>query len=433
MTELFFIFFSVIIYLVIFSYPINIYNSKFIIKSNKILIFDCILINIFIHLNFFLIFSFFKFNLKYIFFLDLALAFFSIFYYRKKYFIFLKKNIQTLIFFITVTFSLFILIAHNPILAWDGIAHWYLKANNFYQNGSYKDLYNLPFNYYPHLGPYVWSYFWKNSFLDLEYFGRFFFIFIFLVSIFSACDQLSAKFSNIQKNIITLFLIYLTSNLFLFSGYQEYLIFFIFYTFVRFYQISFLLKHSQRSFFIIFLLLISNLILWIKQEGFFYYIILNLILLFHYKNNVIKNKFYIFLFFLFLFFFIFIKINFLGSLKFNENIINHELINNLNILILFKKIFLIFKYILISFFKYPIWIPIIISSLILFYEDKSFKKNKFLLSFFILSITLIFAIYLQTTMDIIWLLPLTLSRLLFPLSGFFIFIIIELFNKKRNL
>ena len=45
---------------------------------------------------------------------------------------------------------------------------------------------------------------------------------------------------------------------------------------------------------------------------------------------------------------------------------------------------------------------------------------------------LIFAIYLQTTMDLIWILPLTLSRLIFPLSGFFIFIIIEMLNKKKN-
>jgi hypothetical protein len=318
------------------------------------------------------------------------------------------------------------------MLNWDGVAHWYLKARNFYQEGDYKDLYSLPYNYYPHLGPYVWSYFWKNSFLDLEYFGRFFFIFIFLVSIFSACDQLSPKFSNLQRNIITLFLIYLTTNLFLFGGYQEYLLFFIFYTFARFYLISSLSNYFDRKIFLIFLLLNANLILWTKQEGFFYYIILNLILIFHYKNNVIKNTTYVILFFLFFSFFIYIKIHFLGSLKFNENIINHELINNLNILTLLKKILLISKYILISFFKYPVWILIIFSSAFLFYEGKFFNNNKFLISFFVLNMGLIFAIYLQTTMDLIWILPLTLSRLIFPFSGFFIFLIIEFFNKKQN-
>lgn len=318
------------------------------------------------------------------------------------------------------------------MLNWDGVAHWFLKARNFYQGGEYKDLYSLPYNYYPHLGPYVWSYFWKNSFLDLEYFGRFFFIFIFLVSVFSACDQLSPKFSNLQRNIITFFLIYLTTNLFLFGGYQEYLLFFIFYTFVRFYLISSLSNHSDRNIFLIFLLLNTNLILWTKQEGFFYYIILNLILIFHYKNNVTKNIIYVILFILFLSIFIYVKIYFLGSLKFNENIINNELFNNLNIIILFKKILLISKYILISFLKYPIWLPIIISSVILFYEGNFFNKNKFLISFIILNIGIVFAIYLQTKMDLIWILPLTLSRLIFPFSGFFIFLIIEFFNKKKN-
>lgn len=430
MTELFFILLSTLIFFVIFSYPINIFNNIFFLKKSKLSLFDCFLINIVIHLNFFLLFSFFKFNLNYIFFLDIALASSFIIYYRNNYYSYLKNNIHRLVFFVIVAFSLFILISYNPMLNWDGIAHWFLKARNFYQEGSYKDLYSLPYNYYPHLGPYVWSYFWKNSFLDLEYFGRFFFIFIFLVSIFSACDQLNSKFSNLQKNIITLFLIYLTTNLFLFGGYQEYLLFFIFYTFARFYLISSLSKDFDRKIFLIFLLLNANLILWTKQEGFFYYFILNLILFLHYKNNILKNKIFIFLFFFFLIFFIYIKVHFLGFLKFNESVLNDKLINNFDIMILLNKILLISKYILLSFFKYPIWITIIISSIILLYKDNFFLKNKFFISFFILSIGFTYLVYLQTTMDLVWILPLTLSRLIFPLSGFFIFIIIEMLNKK---
>jgi hypothetical protein len=432
MIELFFILLSIAVYFVIFSYPINTFNSIIFFKKNKISLFDTILLNIVIHLNFFLLFSFFKLNLKYIFFADIALGLSFIIYYRNNYCYYLKKNIQRLFFFIIACFSLFVIISYNPILSWDGIAHWYLKARNFYQDGSYHDLYSLPYNYYPHLGPYVWAYFWKNSFLELEYFGRYFFIFIFLVSIFSVTEQLSSRFLDLERNVITIFLIYLTTNLFLFGGYQEYLLFFIFYTFVRFYRISFFSKLSEINIFLIFLLLSTNLILWTKQEGFFYYIILNLILIFHYQNNILKNKTYIFLFFLFLSFFIYVKIYFLGSLKFNENIINNELINNFNIIILLKKILLISKYILISFLKYPIWITIIISSVVLAYEKNFFNKNKFLISFFILSIGLVFVIYLQTTMDLVWILPLTLSRLIFPFSGFFIFIIIELFNKKKK-
>lgn len=432
MIEVFFIFLSVFVYLFIFSYPLNIFNSGHIIKINKFTIFDCILFNILIHLNFFLLLSFFKLNLNYIFFVDFILATIFAIYYCKNYYYFFKKNLKNLIFFFSVLFSLFIIIAHNPILTWDGIAHWYLKAKNFYQDGSYKELYNLPYDYYPHLGPYVWSYFWKNSFLNLEYFGRFFFIFIFVASIFSASQQLNDKYSNLQKNIVAFFLVYLSTDIFLLGGYQEYLLFFIFYAFARFYKFSIILTNKERNIFIFLFLLILNLILWIKQEGFFYYFILKLILFLHYKNNIFNNKIFIFLSLSLLIFFICTKFYFLGSLKFNESLINDKLINNLDIMILFNKILLISKYIIISFFKYPIWILIIISSVILFYEGKFFSNNKFFLSFFILSIGLIFAIYLQTTMDLVWILPLTLSRLIFPLSAFFIFIIIEVLNKKKT-
>ena len=35
----------------------------------------------------------------------------------------------------------------------------------FLQGGSYEDIANVPFSYYPHLGTYLWGYFWSNSFL----------------------------------------------------------------------------------------------------------------------------------------------------------------------------------------------------------------------------------------------------------------------------
>jgi hypothetical protein len=295
------------------------------------------------------------------------------------------------------------------ILTWDGAGHWLYKTQNFYQGNEFKNLVNLPMNYYPHLGSYVWAFFWKNSFLQLEYFGRFFYIFVFVVSIFSLGQQLNKNFSTEVKLLITFVLTALSTNIFLFGGYQEYLIFFIFFVFSRFF---FLLQENNKSFnfIVILILLTANLVLWVKQEGFFYFIFLNLVIFFHLKSNIYQRFIYVIFSLFFLIFFIFIKIHFFESLRFNENIIHSNLIDNLNFIIFFKKIILIIKYLLISFIKYPIWIIIIFSSIILFFKYKFFNRFLFLYSFGLLSFLLIFSIYLQTKLDITVLLPLTLNR-----------------------
>jgi hypothetical protein len=76
-----------------------------------------------------------------------------------KYKDFFIKNLFFISLFLLILFCLFITIAQSAILTWDGAAHWFFKAQNFYQGNEYKDLKNLPFNYYPHLGPYIWAFF----------------------------------------------------------------------------------------------------------------------------------------------------------------------------------------------------------------------------------------------------------------------------------
>ena len=421
MLEIFSILLSIISFIVIFSFPLNYYNYNKIIFSYQLNIFDTILINLILNLNFLLFLSFFSLNLNIIFIIYILIGFLLVLFNLKKYLQFFKKNFFLISFFVLILFCLFINIAQSAILTWDGAAHWFFKAQNFYQGGEYKNLKDLPFDYYPHLGSYIWAFFWKNSLSQIEYSGRFFYIFIFLVSMFSLAQQLNDKFSNIEKALLTFLIIYLSTNLFLLGGYQEYLIFFVFFSFSRLFFLSQSLKKDSRNDVTpFFLLLVSHLVLWTKQEGFFYYIILNLIFLIHYKKNLYYKFSYLIVSFVLLLIFIYIKSHFFGSLKFNENIIHPDLINNFNLSILSKKIFLILKYILISFLKYPIWILIILSSIILFTKHNFFYKNIFLYTFFFFSFSLVFLIFLQTTYDIEWLLPLTLNIIVFPISGFFI-------------
>ena len=198
-------------------------------------------------------------------------------------------------------------------------------------------------------------------------------------------------------------------------------------------KVFLLLKNSQFSnlLTILLLLLTTNLLLWVKQEGFFYYIFLNLIFIFHLKNKFYYRFYYIIISVSFLLIFISIKIHFFGSFRFNENVIHPNLFDNYNIIILFNKILMTAKYILISFFKYPLLI-IIFSSIILFFKYNFFSKFYFLYTFAFLSFLLIFLIYIQTKEDISWLLPLTLNRLIFPISGFYAFLIVQLLNKFKH-
>jgi hypothetical protein len=434
MIELISIFSSIFIFFIIFNYPFNIYNYKNIFIRNKFNIYDLILVNIIFHLNIFLILSFFNLNLRSIFYFDIFFGILFILYNYKDYLLYFKKNYINLLFFLIITYSIFIGIAYNPILSWDGL-HWIFKAQTYYQGGAYNDLINIPLNYYPHLGSYIWAYFWKNSILNLEYFGRLFIAFFFVVSIFSLTEALNKFFSIFEKILVTLLITYLTTDFFLFGGYQEYFIFVYFYFFSRlFFTKNFLISDSKILNSILILLIIFP-ILWTKQEGFVYYIILNLVVFFYYDIKLFNKLLHLFFATILLIIFFSLKIKFFGVVTFNENpidILSQFKLNTLDFIKFIKIFLLVLEYTIISIIKYPIWIIILISSAILL-RSNYFKKKFFILFFLFFTFCFIFLIYFTTSWDVLWLIKSTLSRAMFQLSGFFIFLIIESLNfLKRN-
>ena len=182
----------------------------------------------------------------------------------------------------------------------------------------------------------------------------------------------------------------------------------------------------------LFIILISFSALWIKQEGFFYYIILNLIFLIHSRISIQKKVLYLFIVVLLIFLFSSVKSYYFGNLKFNDSIINDETFKNLDIVYMLNKITIISKYFLISFFKYPIWLIILLSFFILEWKFSILKNKKFIISYLILIFGFIFAIFLNTTDDVAWLAPLTLNRIVFATSGYLMFLSIELLNKIKE-
>lgn len=429
MIEIFSIFIQILILNIFFLFPVNIKNIKFYFNFEKPSIFDIYIVNTIFYFIVFLFISFFKLKLNYFFFLFITLSILSlILNYKnyKKYFL-ENDNLKFFIFFLVCFLSISFVVAANPVLAWDGIAHWYFKVLNFNQNQTYENLKNLYFSYYPHLGSYVWNFFWVNNFLNLEYIGRIFFIFIFLISIFSASDKLKFKRKISTKVLITLILVFFIYDIFLLSGYQEYLIFFLFYAFSLFYHQY---KNTREKNLQIYILIFSVIFLmfWFKQEGFFYTIILGFLFIL-FENKKLHIKIFLgLLIILGLYTFINIKIYFHGSFSFNEKIIHAELLKYLDPFIFAKTLVEISFEIIKAFIKYPIWLIIFLILLSDIYQKKIF--NNINLLFFIIFIGFVYAVFLQTTMDIKQLMPLTLDRLIFHGSGFYLIYVINFFNNN---
>ena len=167
MTEIIEILIQVLFILFIISFPVALLETG---KKSKIPTFSLIdkfSINLILLINILLFASIFNVNSKYILYSYVILIIFSYFFKFRK---FNLKSIKINYYFL-VLLSFVILIsidiAHELYFAWDTQVHWFLKALNFFQNQKFENLNDLPVSDYPHLGTYIWSFFWKfpsNSF-----------------------------------------------------------------------------------------------------------------------------------------------------------------------------------------------------------------------------------------------------------------------------
>ena len=175
-----------------------------------------------------------------------------------------------------------------------------------------------------------------------------------------------------------------------------------------------------------------NLLIWTKQEGFAYSFLILFILLLD-KKLYLSNKIFILLIFCFL---LIIKFKFsFNSLLHDPHFIFNDIIDINFTTILYKFLF-ISKHILITFIKYPIWILIILCFVFSVFtkEIKEIYLKKIIL-FGILNILLIYGVFLTTTSDFEWLVKVTLDRMVFQTTGFYlilIFIYFKYFFKKTN-
>ena len=435
MIEIFSIYLQLVIFLIIFQFPLNKSILKKIgyIEDNY---FNILIYNILIQSFFYLFISFIAFNFKIYFYLQiffgiifLLFNFLNAYKYKKNI---IFDNISMILIFILLNLILFTHVAFNLKLEWDALAHWLQKAQVFYQNGTYEDIKNVSFSYYPHFGSFLWGFFWKSSFVQYEYLGRLILPFFYLSGIFFCVSNLFKKKDYLIKATILLLILTLTLDYYLFGGYQDYYLFFELLIFSKIFYDYQRQKHSNLYF--ILLLVSLVLILWTKQEGFFYNIILSLVFIFFCNKNY-KIRFLFLLFVLIsMLLQIYLKNIFIGSFEFNEKILHQDLFKYLNVTHFFDTLTLISKHIIISMFKYPIWILVfLILVFSKFFNNDNYFVN-YSLFYLIIFFLFVYAIYFQTRMNLEFLLPITIDRILLQGSGFMIYPLLlyfENFIQKR--
>ena len=426
------------LFLLLFSlFPLRVicFDSKNIF--HKFSTIDLILLNLIINISLILLISFTNIDyLKYFISLIIISTVYNLYNtitYKNYFKFFVNKNF---IFFIILNFFLFIYLVSNPILAWDGLENWYFKAQNFFYNYNFFDLKGLKGNnnYYPHLGTLIWGFFWKNSLLQYEYLGRLFFIYIYLLSIFSISELIKDNKYQLKIVILSIILILSFDN-FLFRGYQEVLLFSLFiFISKNFYKYI----KSQKTINLLICFLCLNLIPWIKHEGFLFTLIFSFSILFiiKYFSNKLEILSLVFLTFILIFiksymFYKYLDLNFThggGS----------KILSEFSLIIEF--IFIFFKGLLVAFIKYKIWILVFISiyfiskKQITNTKDKLFLKftNISLVLFFTLIIGIYYNLFTNSNIDFNWWIDTSLDRLIYSISGFYVINIIFFSNNIKN-
>jgi len=415
----------------IFLFPIYLlilFNNSYLIKhyGNKLKIIDIYSLNLFIILNFILIFSFFNIKIN-------LIIYFVIFYCILSNLIFFKINknyIKNFLPFILIFYVFSLSIVVNPDLGWDGKFHWYLRSLSFYQGFGIENLQNLPKYEYPHFGTFLWALFWKLNLANIEYFGRLFYLFLYLFSILSFTETFEIK--NKYKYYIFLGLGIISFNLQNFLGNQDIIIFSLIVFLSKYFYLIFQ-KYDESIFNYLMIYLISNIIIWIKYESIVFVLISFFVILT--SKFFLKEKKVLFISLISLFIIVIIKILFSyyydieikPTFQFSDKYDFNQLLNIKEVLL---KLLFIFKYLIISIFKNPIMLCGIICLFLSLFNRSLVSKEIFIT--FILFIASSFFIFFIIQNDFKWHVINGLDRFVLQYSGYSLIFIAIYLNKIRS-
>jgi len=336
------------------------------------------------------------------------------------------KNLKINFIFLLLVFLFFIFsidLSNNLKLGWDAQNYWLAKKLIFTNGGDFFDLKNTPRDDYPYLGSFVWHFYSKFSLLGYEYFGRLFYLFLFLLSIFSIASIIKTK--AFEKIILIFILVFLIYKVELFNGYQEILNFSLLILLTKiFYEIlteKLPLKEFNNKF--IYLFILINSMIWIKSESTFLVTIFlfSIILI---KEINFKIKIMMTLVFIFLLlnkFYIFSLIDL--SHEIQKGNYEYFKMSNFFDFINFPRAILTLKYIFFYSLDNVIFPITMICLLIMIKYD---KKNIFILPFslmFIIGFGFFMAAFLLTSFPLEWVLWVSMNRIIFETSGLYIILV----------
>ena len=378
-----------------------------------------------IFINALLVFSLLNISLNYLIIFLILFSLILILKEKKQFKI--NFNLKNFLIFIYI-FTISIVMAYDLELGWDAKFFWFLKTINFYQDNSFLNLEKIPATDYPHLGSYIWSFFWRFPFDSHEYLGRIFYVFLYILSIFYFCEIF--KSNETYKLILGSLIVLTTFDIELFNGNQEIIIFSLTLVAAKlsYELVAQKIKNPINN--LIFLLLSFNAALWIKNEGLFLLGFILFIILFFGNLNSNQKKF-VLLVSVFLITARFIILYFLNSelesFEFDKTF-SYSFFENLPLNL--KTI---------SFYSlvYSLSLPLItLSLLVLLLNIYLFKIDKiqlFIIFYLLLNVLFIFAAFMLSMEDIEWQVRVGLKRVMFESSGFYLLTIVYLFNKiKKN-
>ena len=417
------IFFHVIFLFILNLLPKKIYFLKFQYKENIQIFSNIIIISILLLFSFLNLKIFFVVNFIYF---VVCLNLFFLLKDKEIKFFFDENNL--VLFFVIVILSIYLSV--NLKLGWDAQNYWILRYLNFKNELGIENISNLTRPDYPFLGSYIWAIFSETSFLNFEYLGRIYFIYIFCIALKKLVDLTELNFN--EKNLIFFFLIVILFNKNLINGYQEILVF-SFLVFLSFYTYLLIKNKFDLNIFIISILTI-NLLFWLKNEAMIFALILSFISMFFLSP---KKKVIVIISIFFLIIARYLFYNYF-NLDINLQSGNYDKLDARLILDLidFKRLYLIFKFLIFAHFKNLLsFISLFVIFLIFISKIKIDKTYKFLIFITIANYLFIFSAYFFSTFPLEFHLKTSSDRLLFQSLGSYLilsFIFLKDFLKKNE-
>jgi len=411
-----------IIYIFLVSVFLFTFNLS---KNKKIDIIQLIGLNLIILSSAFLLLSFFKISILLIFYLLIFFRICNILFITKKNDLLFnfKESFLNIKFILTffIFFSLSIFLTNNIELSWDAQNYNMLKVYHFYYEEDFIGLANLPASHYPHLVQYLWAFFWKISLFKNEYSGRLFFIFINIFSIFFIFELI--KKDNFYKIIFSFLCIILTFNKTILSGGLE-ILSFSYLSFLSFFAYNSYKNNILKRIDILFIFLLINILLWIKNESALIALIILLPIFFLTKKITVKQKKYLLILITVAFFIRFCLLKYY-DFKIDDYQLAETTKIDLNLFL--KNMRVVTFYIFTNIIKNPFFL---LSYLFLFIFIKTFNKNfRIILYISFLHIIFIYGAFMFNLPNVEWQSRVAMDRILYSTGSFFLMLFVFLANK----